>query len=214
MLQKIYENSPIFFQNLMVSVKGYQIFKERYNEDYKKELLVLLKNKNKFKMQEYRLKDFYNYITNNSEYFSELKKIIPSNLKLDEIEHLPTMDKEVIRENLEKIVTRKENIIEMDTEETTRKNKKNKTHNNNNYEYSHPYYISRKIDYLDYFKAKHGVYFGMRRVSVGGRPIVPVKQKRKIFWRYNFILNQLYISAYHADGDNLKYYINKLNKFK
>src|SRR5699024_7116952 len=205
MLQKIYENSPIFFQNLMVSVKGYQIFKERYNEDYKKELLVLLKNKNKFKMQEYRLKDFYNYITNNSEYFSELKKIIPSNLKLDEIEHLPTMDKEVIRENLEKIVTRKENLIEMGTGGSTGKSMKY---------YTHPYDISRKIAYLDYFKAKHGVYFGMRRVSVGGRPIVPVKQKRKIFWRYNFILNQLYISAYHADGDNLKYYIEKLNSFK
>src|SRR5699024_11680074 len=62
--------------------------------------------------------------------------------------------------------------------------------------------MSKKIAYLDYFKAKHGVFLGMRRVSIGGQPIVPPSQKKKIFWRYNYLLNQLYFSAFHADGEN------------
>src|SRR5699024_4409563 len=66
----------------------------------------------------------------------------------------------------------------------------------------------------DYFKAKHGVFLGMKRVSIGSQPIVPSKQKKKIFWRYNYLLNQLYFSAFHADAENLKYYIKKLNDFK
>ncbi|MEL3711035.1 phenylacetate--CoA ligase family protein, partial [Staphylococcus borealis] len=51
-------------------------------------------------------------------------------------------------------------------------------------------------------------------VSVGGRKIVPQKQKKKNFWRYNEPLNQLMISAYHAEGENLKYYVQKLSDFK
>ena len=54
----------------------------------------------------------------------------------------------------------------------------------------------------------------MRRVSVGGKKIIPNNQKKKIFWRFNKPLNQLMISSYHADGENLKYYIQKFNEFK
>src|SRR5690606_27116078 len=74
--------------------------------------------------------------------------------------------------------------------------------------------ISRKMAYLDFFKEKHGVYKGMKRASIGGRVIIPNNQKKAIFWRFNKPLNQLLLSAYHADGDNLKYYINKLNEYK
>jgi phenylacetate-CoA ligase len=35
--------------------------------------------------------------------------------------------------------------------------------------YTNAYDMSRKIAYLDYFKEQHGVYKGMKRVSVGGR---------------------------------------------
>ena len=39
--------------------------------------------------------------------------------------------------------------------------------------------ICLKIAYLDYFKERHGVFRGMRRVSVGGRKIIPKNQKKK-----------------------------------
>src|SRR5699024_599571 len=152
MLQKIYNLSPIFFQNIMVSVKGVQIFKQRYNKHYKKELKELSDSKDKFKLQEKRLEEFYNYITEHSNYFSKYKRIVTKNLTLDEIELLPFMDKEIIRNNLEEIVTREKNIIRSGTGGSTGKSMKY---------YTHPYDISRKIAYLDYFKAKHGVYFGM-----------------------------------------------------
>ena len=205
MLQKIYNLSPIFFQNLMTSVKGYQIFKQRYNKYYQKEFQKLVETNDKFQLQEERLKEFYNYIVNNSNYFAEFKKIIADDLKIEDLQKLPIMEKEDLRIYIKEMVTRKENVIEMGTGGSTGKSTKF---------FTHPIDISKKIAYLDYFKAKHGVFLGMKRVSIGSQPIVPSKQKKKIFWRYNYLLNQLYFSAFHADAENLKYYIKKLNDFK
>src|SRR5699024_1088594 len=175
------------------SVKGYQIFKQRYNKYYQEEFQKLVETENKFQLQEERLKEFYNYIVNNSKYFAEYKKIIADDLKIEDLYKLPIMEKEDLRLYIDELVTRKDNLIELGTGGTTGKSVKF---------FSHPIDMSKKIAYLDYFKAKHGVFLGMRRVSIGGQPIVPPSQKKKIFWRYNYLLNQLYFSAFHADGEN------------
>ena len=73
--------------------------------------------------------------------------------------------------------------------------------------------MSRKIAYLDYFKEQHGVYKGMKSKYWRKKNYTKSSEK-KIFWRYNEPLNQLLFSAYHADGENLKYYVQKLNDFK
>ncbi|CAD2079251.1 phenylacetate--CoA ligase family protein [Phocicoccus pinnipedialis] len=205
MIQKIYDNSPVFLQNVMISIKGLQIIRQRYNKYYKEEMELLTSNIDPFKLQEDRLKLFYDYITNHSEYFSRMKNIINEKLTISDINKLPLMNKETIRNHLDEIVTRDRELIEMGTGGSTGKSMKY---------YTHPYDISRKIAYLDFFKLKHGVKLGMKRASVGGRSIVPMNQKSNVFWRYNYFLKQLYFSAYHADGNNLKYYIEKLNEFK
>lgn len=205
MLEFIYNHSPIWFQNLMVSVKGKQFIKQRYTEEYYNELEKLHNTEDKFALQQERLNDFYKYVKENSEYFKRVLPDVESNITVEDLKQFPTMDKETIRNNIDEIVTRKEKLIPMKTGGSTGKSL---------VYYTHPIDMSRKIAYLDYFKEKHGVYKGMRRVSVGGRILVPNKQKKKVFWRYNKPLNQLMLSAYHADGENLKYYIKKLNKFK
>src|SRR5699024_4177738 len=80
--------------------------------------------------------------------------------------------------------------------------------------YSNPINMTKSRAFLDYFKSLHGVEKGMRRACFTGRSVMSDKQKRKIFWRYNKPLNQKLFSSFHADGENLKYYIRKLNKFK
>lgn len=205
MLQKIYNNSPIFFQNIMVSLKGRQFIRERYNSDYYNEFAYLKKIENEFEVQEERLNEFVSFIRNHSEYFSHALKGAPEKITTKDLKNIPTMDKETIRNNLTKILTRTDDLIKMGTGGSTGKSL---------IYYTHKTDISRKIAYLDFYKEKHGVKKGMRRVSIGGRVIVPNKQKRKVFWRYNKPLNQLLLSAYHADGENLHYYIKKLNNFK
>lgn len=205
MLQRIYNHSPIFLQNLMVSIKGKRFIKERYNENYYKELEYLRAINDEFDVQEDRLNSFLNYIRNNSDYFHGTLEDLPENINLKDIKKIPYMNKDTLRENINEVVTRNKGLIEMKTGGSTGKSL---TY------FTHPYDISRKIAYLDYFKEKHGVYKGMKRVSIGGRVIVPNNQKSSIYWRYNKPLNQLLLSAYHADGENLKLYVKKLNKFK
>ncbi|MDK9877477.1 phenylacetate--CoA ligase family protein [Staphylococcus equorum] len=202
MLEFIYNHSPIFVQNLMVSVQGKIFMKQRYTRFYYQEMEELRKCEDVFKMQEMRFKEFYHFISENSDYYREELKNYPKNITIYNLQKLPLITKEDIRKNVDKIITAPKNkLMKKGTGGSTGKSM---------IYYTSPYDKS----YLDYFKEQHGVYKGMRRVSVGGKKIIPNNQKKKIFWRFNKPLNQLMISSYHADGENLKYYIQKFNEFK
>lgn len=206
MLQFIYDHSPIAFQNIMVSVQGKLFEKQRYTKHYYNELVKLRSCKHPFELQKQRMQEFYNLIKTDSEFYQEKLVEFQDEIDLNNLNKYPVLTKEQVRTNVEKMVTKSsEELITLGTGGSTGKSLK---------VYSSAYDMSRRIAYLDFFKEQHGVYKGMRRVSVGGRKIVPQKQKKKIFWRYNEPLNQLMISAYHAEGENLKHYVQKLNDFK
>lgn len=205
MLEYIYNHSPIFFQNIMVSVKGKQFIKQRYTNHYYEELRTLRKNKNKYMLQEKRLNDFIVYLKNNSKYYKKLLINLDLPVTIQDLKKLPILEKQTINQNIFNIVTTDKDLIKMQTGGSTGVGM---------IFYSTPYDMSRKFAYLDYFKESHGVYKGMRRASIGGKAIIPNNQKRKIYWRYNKPLNQMLFSAYHADGENLHYYIKQLNIFK
>lgn len=206
MLQFIYNHAPIAFQNLMISIKGKQLIKQRYTSYYYDELKRLRNCQDPFELQQQRMKEFYKYIKNKSNFHSKRLMKFNNEIDIDNLEHYPVLEKEDIRNNIDEIITGDPNdLLKSGTGGSTGKSLKF---------YTSKYDMSRKIAYLDYFKEQHGVYKGMKRVSIGGRKIIPNHQKKKIFWRYNEPLNQLLFSAYHADGENLKYYVQKLNDFK
>ncbi|TDL93394.1 phenylacetate--CoA ligase family protein [Macrococcus brunensis] len=204
MVNFFYDKSPIFLQNILISLKGIQIYRQRYNKHYKKELNTLLKS-NEYQLQEKRLKQFIKFARKNSRYYSEALSGYKRNIGLSDMHNLPVLVKDDIRQNIEDIVTRKKNLIVMETGGSTGKKLKF---------YTNPYDISRRIAYLDYFKLKHGVKKGMRRASIGGRVFIPTNQKSKVFWRHNYMLNQVLFSIFHAGTENIKYYVEELNRFK
>lgn len=206
MLQFIYNHAPIAFQNLMISIKGKQLIKQRYTSYYYDELKRLRNCQDPFELQQQRMKEFYKYIKKKSNFHNKRLMKFNNEIDIDNLEHYPVLEKEDIRNNIDEIITGDPNdLLKSGTGGSTGKSLKF---------YTSKYDMSRKIAYLDYFKEQHGVYKGMKRVSIGGRKIIPNHQKKKIFWRYNEPLNQLLFSAYHADGENLKYYVQKLNDFK
>src|SRR5699024_9878437 len=73
---------------------------------------------------------------------------------------------------------------------------------------------AKRTAYLDFFKQRHGVEIFSKRASFTGKEIIPVKQKSKVFWRYNSPLKQMLYSGFHISEANIKYYIRSLNKFK
>lgn len=206
MLEYIYNYSPIVFQNIMVSIKGKQLIKQRYTSYYYDELKRLRNCQDPFELQQQRMKEFYKYIKKKSNFHNKRLMKFNNEIDIDNLEHYPVLEKEDIRNNIDEIITGDPNdLLKSGTGGSTGKSLKF---------YTSKYDMSRKIAYLDYFKEQHRVYKGMKRVSIGGRKIIPNHQKKKIFWRYNEPLNQLLFSAYHADGENLKYYVQKLNDFK
>ncbi|WP_241961630.1 hypothetical protein [Staphylococcus hominis] len=173
MLQFIYNHSPIFFQNIMVSVQGKLFERQRYTKHYFNELSKLRNCQNPFDLQNERMQEFYRLIKNESDYYQEKLTGFGNKIDLKNLNQYPMLTKEQVRTNVEKMVTKSsEDLIILGTGGSTGKSLK---------VYSSAYDMSRRIAYLDFFKEHHGVYKGMRRVSVGGRKIVPQKQKKKFF---------------------------------
>ncbi len=54
---------------------------------------------------------------------------------------------------------------------------------------------------------------GDRVAVLRGNPIVPLKQNKPPFWRYNFLHNQLLLSCFHMSPQNLPFYVEKLHRY-
>lgn len=206
MLEKLYNASPIFIQNLMVSVKGLVLRRQRYSNYYYEELKTLRETKDFYRLQEQRLESFLTYIKKKSPYYAKILNSYRGPITMHNLSQLPYLTKDNIREHLNELVTDEQsNLIKMGTGGSTGKSM--------NF-YTSSYDMSRRIAYLDFFKEQHGVKKGMKRASIGGRKIIPRHQKKKNFWRFNQPLNQLLLSAYHTSDENLIHYVEKLNQFR
>ncbi len=214
LLENIYSRAPIFFQNFMISGKGFLNYFERYGKDYKSSYKEIEKFEKypiekKKEIVNLKLKQFVKYAVCNSKFYKELYK----NIDIDQINSvgdlkmLPVVTKEMIRENIEDVKTiKRKGAVEGHTGGTTGKSlvvlftKKD---------------MKMRMALLDYFKAKSGfINNKMKRATFNGKHIVPQNQTKKIFWRYNLFNKQMIYSSFHLNEENLKYYVDSLNKFK
>lgn len=213
-LEKVYENSPIFFQNIMTSVKGYIQNKNRYGKTYFEYRDFLKKFDNlsfseKKAFQENELLDFIKFAYKNSSFYSELYKDI--NIaefnSISDIKKLPIVDKEMLRDNIDDVNTiSKKNGVIGKTGGTTGKSLK---------VLFTPDDMMKRMAMLDHFKSRVGFeHLKMRRATFNGQHIIPPKQKKKVFWRYNMACKQTIYSSFNITEENIKYYVESLNKFK
>lgn len=213
-LDKIYTKVPILIQNIMVSIKGFFNYFERYGKEYKeyyKELKELdkLNLNEKIEYQNKELVKFINYVYNNSKFYHELYKDIDINeiKTIYDLKKLPIVTKEMIRNNIDDVITiNRKNAVEGHTGGTTGKSlvvlytKKD---------------MMKRMAILDYFKEKVGfINNKMKRATFNGKHIIPQNQKKKVFWRYNCVNKQMIYSSFHLIEENYKYYVESLNEFK
>lgn len=211
---RIYNASPIWFQNLLTSMQGYIYKKERYGKEYYSYLNELsIRNYTDYKqmisLQNDKLKEFVNYAFDNSPFYKQFYSNIDISKinTVDDLKRLPILEKELVRKNIEQMYTIPKNKgIISNTSGTTGKPMK---------------FLHTKIDrqrrmaYLDFFKEQNGfVHMKMRRASFNSSRLVPPDQKNKVFWRENLSIKQRIYSGYHCQGSNLKYYVEDLNKYK
>lgn len=213
-LMKIYNKSPIVLQNIMTTLQGMVFKKQRFGEFYKTALREYSQRSfsNRQEIEDYqwdRCEELIRYAVKNSEFY----KSFYSNIDIDnviesrDLSMLPILEKELVRENIESLYTIDPALgISSNTSGTTGKSIK--------FIYTKEDF-QRRLAYLDFFKMQFGyIPFKMKRASFNSAKIIPPKQKRKIFWRDNLAINQRIYSGYHCKGDNCKYYVDNLNKYK
>ncbi len=213
-LEKVYDNSPIFLQNIMCSLEGYRKCRVRYADAYWKHRKFLEDFDNwplekQLEYQRTEMVKFIKYAYNNSKFYHNLYQ----GINIDEIQtvedlkKLPMVDKEMLRANMSDVVTidpREGGVGH--TGGTTGKSL---------------VVINRKVDsairqaILDNFK--HRVGFEnrvMKRATFNGKHIVPPNQKKPVFWRYNLSCKQMIYSSFNINEDTLQYYVDSLNRYK
>lgn len=212
--EKIYDRSPIFLQNMMVSVKGYLNNRERYGKEYG-EYRAFLRDydtwpiEKKLEHQREQLVSFVRFAYENSTFYREFYKDIDidSIQTIEDLKQLPILEKEMLRQRIDDIVIDTgEACWHSNTGGTTGKSLQvTMTHKD----------MMRRMAMLDHFKAKVGFeHRKMRRATFNGKHIVPPGQTQKVFWRYNRACKQKIYSSFHITEANMKYYVEDLNRFK
>lgn len=211
----IYNNSPIWLQNFIISYYGKKIYKERYSDDYFRFYNIFKTKKyndlkNELELQTKEFLKLLKHAVSNSTFYKEFYKNIDLNeiKNIDDIKKLPILEKETLRANIEQVYTIDEKAgISSFTGGTTGKSLKVIFTKKD---------FQKRMAYLDAFKYRLGVNpFKSKKATFSGREFTnKIGNKRKIFWRYNKIYNQKLYSTFDLSDDNIPYYIEDLNQFK
>lgn len=215
--EKLYDRSPICFQNFMVSVKGWQIHKVRYLSSEHRTALAWLKSNEQCslptlrELQLQKLRALINHCYQASPYYrrrfdeNELK---PSDIKtLGDVFRIPITPKTDLRTETERFLTEKitEKMIEVHTSGTT---------GSPMTVYFSAKDIGRRFAFLERCRRWAGVGIGQRRASFTGQSIIPERQIKAPFWRFNRPGTQMLFSSYHLSSENLPAYAAALTEFR
>nr|WP_299242816.1 hypothetical protein [uncultured Halomonas sp.] len=213
-LGSIYDSSPIWLQNVMVTAAGYRNNKVRYGKAYDAYREFLNKFdcmpiNDKLEYQRAELVRFICYAHENSKFYQELYKGIDISKihSVEDIKQLPIVDKEMLRSCADDVFTiAHKGAVEGHTGGTTGKSL---------VVLRTPEDMMKRMAMLDHFKQRVGFkHRRMRRATFNGKHIIPPGQKNKVFWRYNHACKQMIYSSFHITEDNAGYYVDSLNHFK
>ena len=215
-LEKIYERSPVFLQNLMVSVKGRQIHKTRYLSPSHLKAQRLLEANEKLspealvESQFQDLRSFVEHCYDKSPYYRrqfETRGLLPRDIKEPrDVLRIPITPKADLRAQTDSFFTRRidRRMVAVHTSGTT---------GSPMTVYFSPEDIGARFAFLERCRRWAGVRVGQRRASFTGQSIIPERQRSAPFWRYNGPGNQLLFSSYHLSHDYLPQYAKALQEF-
>lgn len=213
----IYTKLPISFQNLACSYEGWKIQKKRYPPAFMKVLADVesrsyLSNDELESFRDLRLQSFVQNAVTTVPYYRTLFRDIgiePQDIRtLADMQQLPIMDKPIVRDNYENLVSkaiRPEDTTTFHTRGTT----------------GSPLVsaVSKQAMLEQWairwrFRRWHGVQLDTPAAFFTGRSIVPIAQTQPPFWRYNRPGRQILFSSFHMSSANLPSYVDALRKHR
>lgn len=212
--KRLYDLSPIWLQNLLVSAYGLRRQWQRHGGDYAKHLAFYLHSQwwTESQFQDFqlaRLRELVAFAMAYVPYFREEygKQGVRSEY-LESIKGLPILEKEVFRTQLDRCVA-----------ECWSRNQLFRFHTSGSTGTPLTYFI-HPHDFRERMALMHrqwrwaGVKEGDRSATLTGNLIVPGNPAKPPFWRHNWAGHQLLLSSYHMADSNLPSYAAKLHEFQ
>lgn len=217
MSTELYNRLPIFLQNAACSLVGINIRRNRYSRIFHR-FLAWLESTDKWSLQQlreyqnqrlrYMIRHCYDTVPFYRDQFDSLR-IKPDDIrKVEDLELLPILTKQIVRANRDKLLStkfKKTSVVVLSTSGTTGAGMSL---------YKQKSTISFQWAVWWRFRRRFGLQLRHKHANFGGKQIVPLSQNTAPFWRYNLPLHQTYFSEYHITDENLPYYFDHLNRHK
>ncbi len=205
--EKIYLASPVWLQNLLVSLYGALEHRRRYGGVFQQtcrdlEQTALLKGEALEKLVNERLSNILNNALKDVPHYRKLE------IKEAKLDHFPILNRTTIADDPEQLVSEKytkDELLTIYTGGSTGTALK--------------VYLSKSIRQKTYafwsrFYEKMNFRIGDKKASFVGRKVQEPARNQSPFWRYNLLDRQLVFSSFHMTEENLPAYVKKLNEFK
>lgn len=215
--QKLYSESPVLFQNLIVTLYGAKIQCERFGEKFKRKMEEFERNQwlsyeELVNYQNEKLRNLINHVYHNVPYYHNIMKRLklePGDIKtIKDLVQLPLLTKKEVKENFPDLKARNYPRWRLKMGHTS-----GTTGSPSQFLWDNNICVVNNV--VDW-RQKHwaGLAYQDKIALLLGRMIVPLKQKGPPFWRTNWVHRQLFLSSFHLQEENLKYHIEKLKHFK
>ena len=212
---RMYESSPVWFQNLGLSLYGMRLRRQRFGGVFAATLADLRKSE-RFtaaelkELQNQRLRMLLETAFRRVPYYRRLAQQhgwSAERFDVDRISMLPVLEKALVRQQAADFVAdgaAESGGISINTSGTSGSPLTVRTT---------PAAVQRNYAFFWRYLEWHGARFGDRGVTFAGRTIVPQNQKGPPYWRRNYAMNALLCSSYYLSDESCPAYIDAISAF-
>jgi phenylacetate-CoA ligase len=210
--QKIYNNTPVFIQEILISVFNIFAYRKRYGGIYKEKKKEYQSNRNlsivalKKNQREKFVKLIDDAFIKSPFYKKEYAERFKDH-QFSQLEFFPILEKDIIKQRVDEFytITRAEGSISK-TGGTTGKSLEVIFTKDD---------VQDRFAMLDDFRERFGYQLGKKTAWLSGKAILTPKDViNNRFWKTDFKHKVRYYSTFHLKDDFLGYYIQDLMKFK
>ena len=207
MKDKLFFLSPVFLQEVMITIFNYKAYKIRYGNRYKEYRKVFLENRtiSRPALQKINAERFNRFLTSSKENTTFYKDY--AQVQLAEIDQLPILSKETLRQkNCDFFTVSKKEGVVSKTGGTTGKSLEI---------LFTPENMQERFAMLDDFRSRFGYELGKKTVWFSGKSLLTERDlKKNRFWKTDHWHKVRYYSTFHISQKYVKYYVENLIKYK
>lgn len=214
---RIYAHSPVWLQNIGVSLYGLAWRYRRFGGDFLK-YVAAFAGREGYSPEDWRiyqaeeLRKLLAHAVKHVPYYRQAYGQLGydfARFDLEQLPELPLLEKDYIRSDPDAFVANDVSPRKLHTYHTS-----GTTGTPIAIKFTNEMHRRWSAAYEARVRQWAGVHYKMSRAMIGGRVIVPRANADPPFWRYNLVERELYMSAFHISPKNAPYYVAALNRHK